>query len=70
MNYNFFIKNESHCADILAIPFFVLMVYYFCKKKNRTIIEDILLLFGVSGLVLDTEYSCKFIIENKNKLFS
>jgi len=53
MNYNFFVKNESHCADILAIPFFVLMVYYFCKKKNRTIIEDVLVLFAVSGLVLD-----------------
>ena len=33
MNYDFIIRNESHFADIIAIPFFALMVYYLLKKE-------------------------------------
>ena len=67
MNYDFIIRNESHFADIIAIPFFALMVYYLLKKRNRKTIEDMLLLFAISGLILDIEYSSKFIMDNKNK---
>ena len=61
MNYNFFIKNENHYADILAIPYFALMIYYFYRIKKRTLIEDMLLLFAISGFVLDCIYSYQFI---------
>ena len=55
--------NLVYYADILAIPFFLLLIIYFYNKK-RTFIENILLLFAVSGLVLDTFFSYNFINNN------
>jgi hypothetical protein len=42
-------------ADRIATFFFVLMVYYFMNIKNRTLIEWILLLFGISGFLFDIQ---------------
>ena len=46
-------ENISHYGDILAIPFFLLLVIYFLNMKNKTLLEYILLLFSISGFVLD-----------------
>lgn len=48
-------------ADIIAIPFFGIMTYYFYKKKNKTLIEYILYLFGIMGFIIDTVFSIIFI---------
>ena len=53
--------NLCHYADMLAIPFFFLMALYFYKKRNRTFFENILLLFAVSGLILDSYFSYYFL---------
>ena len=53
--------NIVHYADILAIPLFLLLTIYFYRKHNRTFIENILLLFAVSGFVLDTYFSYQFV---------
>ena len=58
--------NIVHYADILAIPFFLLLSIYFYTKNNRTFIENILLLFAVSGFVLDSYFSFYFLY-NKYK---
>jgi len=58
--------NIVHYADILAIPLFLLLTVYFYRKNNRTFIENILLLFAVSGFVLDTYFSFYFL-NNKYK---
>lgn len=56
--------NLVHYADILAIPFFLLLSIYFYNKK-RTFIENILFLFAVTGLVLDIYFTYNFL--NKYK---
>ena len=47
-------------ADLLALPMFVLMIYYFIKKTNRNLIENILLLFGIIGLIVDSYFTITF----------
>lgn len=54
-------SNLSNYADLLAIPFFILLVIYFYNKKNRTNIENILFLFAIVGLVLDIFFSYIFL---------
>jgi|UniRef100_A0A6C0DVH9 hypothetical protein len=54
-------SNLSNYADLLAIPFFILLVIYFYKKKNRTNIENILFLFAIAGLILDIFFSYIFL---------
>ena len=53
--------NLVHYADMLAIPLFLLLIIYFYRKNNRTFIENILLLFAVSGLALDTYFTYHFL---------
>ncbi len=51
----------SNYADIIAIPFFLLLSLYFYKKKNRTQLENILFLFSVVALILDTMFTFIFL---------
>ena len=55
------LTNISHYGDILAIPFFALLIIYFYNIKNKTPIEKILLLFGMSGFALDILYTYIFL---------
>ena len=56
------LSNIPKYADMLAIPFFALMVYYFLSiKKSKTVIEYLLLLFAISGLILDIVLTLQFI---------
>ena len=57
MNYNKFIQNFSHYGDILAIPFFALLVIYFYNIEDKSTIEYLLLLFAISGFLLDILYT-------------
>ena len=54
------INNISHYGDILAIPFFGLLTFYFYNIQNKSVLEYILFLFCISGLVLDTIYTYIF----------
>lgn len=56
-----YIKNFSHYGDILAIPFFALLVIYFYKIENKNTIEYVLLLFSISGFILDILYTYIFL---------
>jgi len=60
MKYNNIIKNSSHYGDILAIPFFALLVIYFYNMEHKSTIEYVLLLFSISGFVLDILYTYIF----------
>jgi len=66
MKYNNFIKNCSHYGDILAIPFFALLVIYFYNIKHKTIIEYLLLCFSISGFILDILYTYIFLSHFKS----
>jgi len=61
MKYNNFIKNFSHYGDILAIPFFALLVIYFYSIEDKSLIEYILLLFSICGFILDIVYTYIFL---------
>ena len=60
MKYNNFIKNSSHYGDILAIPFFALLVIYFYNIEHKSIIEYVFLWFSISGFILDILYTYIF----------
>jgi len=51
----------SHIGDIIAIPFFFLSTVYFYRKKNKNRVEYILLLFSISGLILDIYFTYIFL---------
>lgn len=58
-------KNISHYGDILAIPFFALLVYYFNNIENKSKLEYLLFYFSISGFVLDILYTYIFLFHSK-----
>jgi len=50
----------EHIGDILAIPFFTWLCYYF-YNKHRTREENLLFLFSIGGLVADLLFSIRFL---------
>ena len=46
--------NLQDYMDIIAVPCFLLMIYYFILKKNRIFIENFLLLFAIIGFIFDS----------------
>ena len=59
------INDISHYGDVLAIPFFGLLIFYFYKIEERNLIENILLFFSISGFVLDILYTIMFFNRSK-----
>ena len=68
MIYNNFIKNCSHYGDILAIPFFALLVIYFYNIEHKSTIENVLLYFSIGGFVLDILFTYIFLSDFKSLL--
>jgi hypothetical protein len=58
------IKNIENYGDILAIPFFKMLSYYFIVKKNKTTFEYLLMVFAISGSVADIYFTFKFLSRN------
>jgi len=54
-------------ADLLAVPFFGLLIFYFITKKNRNIMENILLLFACIGFLFDLSMIVKIVLKTKSK---
>ena len=48
-------------ADIVAIPMFLLLVIYFVQKKNKTVLELVLLLMVSFGIVIDVCFPIYFL---------
>ena len=63
------LQNLSHYGDILAIPFFYLLVVYFYKIQNKTPLEYVLLAFAICGFVLDIFYTYLFVTRANNASF-
>ena len=59
------IENLNHYGDILAIPFFGLLTYYFYIIENKTQLEYLLFLFCISGLLLDILYTYIYVYNIK-----
>lgn len=62
MNYNYI----SHYGDILAIPFFALLIIYFYNIEEKSIIEYILFYFAIAGFILDILYTYLFLSNFKS----
>lgn len=61
------IYNIPHIADILAIPFFILLFYYFYKIKNKTVIEYILYMFSFLGVLMDVIFTYLYLTKKYKK---
>lgn len=46
-------------GDALAVIGFALLIYYMYNKEKRTLIENLLLLFGMIGFVVDLSLTLK-----------
>ena len=57
----FLTDKLSHYGDILAIPFFALLIAYFYNIEDKSTIEYVLFLFAISGFVLDILYTYIFL---------
>ena len=49
----------SRVGYLLAIHFFALSLNYFYKKKNKNILEKVLLFFSLVGLLADIAFTLK-----------
>jgi len=54
-------------ADVLAIPCFALLSYYFLRIPQKTFVEILLTIFAVVGLVADTYFTVRFVGRLKNE---
>ena len=59
MKYN--LNNLSHYGDILAIPFFALLLVYFYNIENKSFMEYILFSFSITGFIVDILYTLIFL---------
>jgi hypothetical protein len=62
------INNISHIGDILAIPFFILLLHYFYNIENKTVIEYILYMFSFFGFLLDVIFTYLYFTKQYKKL--
>ena len=60
------LKVINHVGDIMAIPFFALLAWYFYNIESRTTIENILLVFSVGSMFLDMFFTYLFLF-TRNK---
>ena len=58
------LQNIVHYADILAIPCFLISFIYFYYKENKTLLEIFIMLFLLSGLILDLIFSYNYLLGN------
>ena len=57
-------KNIDNIADLFAIPFFALLVFYFYELENKNFLEYILFIFSICGFILDIFFTYRFISNN------
>ena len=65
MKFNNIRNDLSNYGDILAIPFFALLIIYFYNIKNKSILEYILFYFSIAGFILDILYTIMFLLNFK-----
>ncbi len=55
------INNLVHYGDIIAIPFFWLLIIYLYNKKNKNKLEYILFIFAIGAFISDIVFSLDFL---------
>jgi hypothetical protein len=59
---NKIINNLSHIGDLFAIPFFLLLTYYFYSLPEKSTLEYVLFLFSIAGFLMDVLFTCSFLL--------
>lgn len=57
-------NNLAHYGDLLAIPFFIITIYYFYLIERKTLLEWIIIVFLVICLLGDILFSYIFLSKN------
>lgn len=60
-------ENIIHYADILAIPFFILLIVYISDTQKKPIIKNIIQCFAIIGLCCDVLFSIYFLFYKKSE---
>lgn len=63
---NKIIDNFSHYGDILAIPFFALLSFYFYNIESKTTLEYVLLYFSICGFILDILFTYAYFTKTNS----
>jgi hypothetical protein len=63
-----FTNNWAHYGDILALPFFILSLYYFYKIDNKSCVEWIITAFLVVCLLGDMLFTYIFLTPARKRL--
>ena len=50
----------AHYGDILAIPFFLITLIYFYQRENKTLLENIIMIFIIVALLSDIAFTFLF----------
>jgi hypothetical protein len=58
-----FLEKLPHYGDMLAIPFFIWLSIYFIMIEEKTVTEYILLLFSISGALLDIFFTYIYLLK-------
>ncbi len=51
-----------HYGDMLAIPFFFITFCYFLLKKNKTLLEIVLMIFALCGFLFDSFFTYNYLV--------
>ena len=54
-------NNIAHYGDLLAIPFFMITLGYFYAKKNKTVLETLIMFFIFICLIGDIFFTSIFL---------
>jgi hypothetical protein len=57
------INKLTHIGDMLATPFFLLLVIYFYNMENKTPFENVLFLFSITGFLVDATFSYFYVFK-------
>lgn len=58
------LNNLAHYADLIAIPLFIITLYYFYLIEHKTLIEWLITLFIASCVLCDIVFSYIFLSKN------
>ena len=56
-------KSMSHVGDLLAIPFFFLLIVYFYYIENKSSFEWILYLFSICAFLADLLFTYIYLFD-------
>jgi hypothetical protein len=55
------INKLSHVGDILAIPFWLLLAWYFYNIEHKNLLEYFLLFYVLGAFLCDTFFTYRFL---------